>query len=84
MTRERAFKLATDMGFMGLFAVRIADVIMNAVAEEREACAKIADYYRYLNGEGPGYYCACGCIADDIRGRGAQNTETDATLEAKV
>lgn len=65
MTRERALELAE-------WAVKgyIADAIMIGVAEEREACAKIADGQREQAGNTPDWYCACGCIADEIRERG--------------
>ncbi len=70
MTRERALELA-DEAIRAMFARLspvptscVADAIMSAVAEEREACAKIAEKYACLSVR------SCAEIADEIRERG--------------
>lgn len=76
MTRERAFELA-EIAIQRIRirhspapASHIANAILAATAQEREACAKIADGQREQTGNTPDWYCACGCIADEIRERG--------------
>lgn len=75
MTRDQCLHLACKVAMSlkpgdALTLLPLMRALMEAVGEEREACAKIADGQREQTGNTPDWYCACGCIADEIRERG--------------
>ncbi len=55
---------------------QVLAAIADAVAEEREACAKIAEKVENEYGDSmtPDWYCASSCIAEKIRQRKGRNS----------